>query len=580
MFKEFTQMTLAVTFALCMGNFGNAMAASSMLVTDGLTAQMDNGNLRVEFKENGTVSAFIKNGVNLVKDIAAGKNTFYLDYNIQRKGYPLVPETLRVIENTEDIAHIAYVDTTSQLAVEYHFVMRKGDSGVYCYVVTKNNTKAEAKISELRTVYRMDRTIFDHAYNAERTGKLLRQDYMRQFKRLQDETYELPDGEKYTNGSVYSKYDYAGYLKDNPVWGAYGNGFGFWCIPVSTEAYSGGPMKQDLLVHYDAIVLNYLTSAHFGTGDFLAPANWQKMYGPWYLYVNTGDELTVIRDAKARATVEAKKWPYTWVKEEQYPLKRGTVSGRLVMTQARSAGGAEVILAGPGVDIQHEKAGYIFYTQADKDGKFTLKNVRPGNYELTAYMQSGAITQELKKTGIAVKPGRTVLGEVTWNPPVRQKIWQLGKSDRTAQEFQYGGELRNYKWQKMVPANLDYKMGKSKEKEDWYYAQTKDGEWKIHFNLPEVKMGKYHLMIAIASFSTGMGKNQDVYADVLLNGQFIKKLKYPNDQSVYRSATGSGTYHMEDIEVDAKTLLDGENSITLQNHGASIMYDTIVFEYE
>ena len=139
-----------------------------------------------------------------------------------------------VLLTTQRMKHISHILTRRACFAEYHIILKKGESGLHCYVIVKNNLGREFKLSELRTVYRLDPVIFDHAYNAERRGPQPLNAHLKQYKRIQDETYEIPDGEKYTNGIIYSKYDFAGYYKDNPFWGQYGNGFGFWFIPVST----------------------------------------------------------------------------------------------------------------------------------------------------------------------------------------------------------------------------------------------------------------------------------------------------------------------------------------------------------
>ena len=44
-----------------------------------------------------------------------------------------------------------------------------------------------------------------------------------------------------------------------------------------------------------------------------------------------------------------------------------------------------------------------------------------------------------------------------------------------AGEFHFGDQLRNIKWIGMVPADLTYTIGASKERDDWYFAQGKPG---------------------------------------------------------------------------------------------------------
>ena len=556
--------------------------AANIATVDGLNAKLDNGVIEIHLHDNGTATYLSKNhGPNLVENVIKQKLTFYCDYHpAGQPDLPFLADQLKVITNNENEAEIAYIDSKSPLAVEYHYRMVKGDSGIYSYVVARNNTGKEYDVGEFRTVYRIDIDKLPNAYNAYRQAPMPTSAHMHAFKKLQDETYDMDDGFKYTNGSIYSKYDFAGFYKDNPLWGTYGNGKGFWYIPVSTEAYPGGPMKQDLLVHYDGIILNYMMGAHFGTGVTPIPAHWQKMYGPWYLYVNDGSsDEEVILDARRRAAQEQREWPYQWVTEDEalYPKVRGSVKGQLKLSNGGLVDKAQVILAPPGDDIVHDSLHYIFYADTDGKGNFQIDKIRPGTYELTAYMQggySGDITTECKKGNIVVKPGATTdLGTVEWQVPARQTIWQLGTADRKATEFKYGGELRNHKWSLMLPDDVDFTIGKSVESEDWYYAQSGINKYNIHFTLQPEAGKTYHLTTAFAGY-TDKGHRS---FDILLNGKLLKTCSYANDQTVYRSGTTSGTYHQEDFDIPASDLKNGENVVTFANKDGLIIYDTVVF---
>jgi rhamnogalacturonan endolyase len=562
------------------------MESDVKLIVNGLKAKLSNGIITVEFDENASVTSLNKNNIELVKNLSGAAtdpdkdHSFYVDYHAEGKFRNIKVSKLKVIKNTKDEAHIAYIDTTGLLYIEYNILMKKGESGLYSYVIAKNNTGREFKLSELRTVYRLDSSIFDHAYNWERKGKQPVHCHLCQGKKIQDETYELLDGEEYSNGKIYSKYDYAGYYKDNHFWGQYGNGLGFWFIPVSTEYYPSGPLKQELLVHYNAIILNYMAGAHFGTGDFYIPPNWQKLYGPWYLYINCGNAEEVIRDATVKSSVEEEKWPYDWMNESLYPKFRGAVTGELAITHKRSSEGMMIVLAKPGGNFIRQKADYIFYSQADKKGRFKLNNVRPGIYTLYAYTTQGNITDEFQKDDIVVESEDVNLGEIIWDPPYhKNKLWQIGEANRTAAEFKFGNQLRNYKWHCMVPGDLDYVIGKSKECEDWYYAQTKPGAWNIHFIIKNISVDKFYLTVAIASATKGkIDGVEDPVVIIKVNSHIVRSLSYPSDTTIYRSATQSGWYHLEKIELDSAILHLGENIVSFINNHSAIMYDTILLE--
>jgi len=557
-----------------------------VLKVDGKKCAMSNGLIYIAFKEDASVESLIKNGTELIRDLdgtstdSNAKRTFYVDYHAECKFHRFFASRLDVLEDTPDTAHIAYTDTRGMLYLEYHIILKKGESGIYTYLVAANNTDSEIYLAELRTVYRFGNKIFDHACTTERIGLQPSHKYMEQFEKLQDETFRLPDGEKYTNGSVYSKYDYAGYFSKNPAWGHYGHGFGFFVIPVSTEYYPTGPMKQELLVHYDGIVLNYFTGAHFGTGSYNVPVGWRKFYGPFFCYINAGDNGELLyKDALNKAEEEQKKWPYAWVKHELYPLERSSVSGVIKLSDGRACRGATVVLSAPGVNYEGEKGGYIFYTKTDEQGRFTLRSVRRGSYALYAYSTCENTTETLELDGIDVYAPEIELGELVIRLSDKKKLWQLGRSTHTCEGYKYAGELRNYKWSEMTPANLTFYIGKSIEAEDWYYAQVKQGIWSISFNLDKKLNGTAYLTVALAAISKrDMTQKEEPYFTISVNGVLIKELTYMNDSSIYRSATLSGRYRKAVIPFSADLLKEGENLVSFFNDNCTIMYDTVLLE--
>ncbi|HWA08585.1 MAG TPA: hypothetical protein VG838_03875, partial [Opitutaceae bacterium] len=319
--------------------------------TDIQSLVMSNGLLTIAFGKdaNGDFSAtsVVKNGQELAhnlhgvepRDVDAHR-TFYLDSGAGR-GH-LVTAIVRVVKNTPDFGHFAVIDTR-ELHLEHHFVMLKGESGVHPYVIVKNTPDANS--GETRTMYRFDMDILDTAYSGERYGKQPKYAFLQSISEagnMGDETWKLPDG------SIYQKYDYCLYYSQNPMWGHFGHGYGAFFIAPSTESYAGGPLRQELAVHQDALILNYLGGGHFGGGGTATARNGEKIHGPWFLYFNTGANAeAIIADAKKAMAAEKAKWPYAWMDEPLYPLQRTTVTGQLKISHNRSAAYAYVILAQP-----------------------------------------------------------------------------------------------------------------------------------------------------------------------------------------------------------------------------------------
>jgi len=548
------------------------------LKISGKNVQMQLGSLKMSINSRGSVDSLKKNGIELLVGLTGAPKdankyrSFYLDYHANGKFRDFKPSEIKVIAQTEERIHIAYIDHMSLLYVEYHYRLEAGVDGVYSYVVVRNNCSEPLEVGELRTVYRMGITNFDTAYMSERIGKQPSHRELQQQRELQDETFE------YDNGDVYSKYDYAGYFNENPVWGQYGERFGAWFIPVSTEYYSGGPLKQELLVHYDGIILNYMTGAHLGSGTFKVPQDWEKIYGPWLFYVNEGTPDEMIEDAHEVAVKEQAKWPYQWVDERLYPLERFKVKGSLAVPDGRSTAKAMVVLSGAGPEVIRQKDGYYFYGQCDENGCFEIPHVRPGTYLLTAYATHGIITQQFSKENILITED-VDLGTLMWEVPSRCCIWQLGQANRKSTDFKYSDELRGYKWMNLLPQELDFYIGVSNEKEDWYYAQPQDSRWQLHFDLEEVVQEPYYLTVAFAGVTTQrIGQAKCPLFTVEVNGQIVSETFYENDQAVYRSSLRGGRHHLLEIEVDGALLRTGGNVVTFKSQHGAFMYDTILLE--
>jgi hypothetical protein len=517
--------------------------------------------------------------------------------------------------------------------------MLKGENGIHPYVIISGNQNGE-----MRTMYKFDMNILDYAWTNERTNKQYSYEFLQAISpsgNAGDETWRLKDG------SVYTKYNYVSFYYQTPMWGHYGHGVGAWFIPTSAESYASGPLRQDLDVHQDALILNYLGGGHLGSGGTAAGIDGKpKIHGPWYLYFNTADSNdALISDALKTSAAEKAKWPYPWVDEPTYPQNRTTVTGQLKISHGRSAANAWVILAqpgggggrgGPGAAVPGNPGGaqlggsapffaaapaapapgaggrggrgrggrgrggaggggrggfggnleqdrasailrqagdYIFFVHADANGKFTIPAVRPNSYTLYAWQDQGPICESLAVDNVVIKGDKTQdLGDVAWDAPYHPTLlFQIGKPDRMAGEYKLGNGPRAYDLIGQVPENVDFTIGKSKEGEDWYFAQNR-GTWTVHFTVEKVPTGNCYLTIPIAG---GGGT-----AAVAVNGTAVGSVGKGDDQTLRRQANRAGVYgRPAPVTFPASTLKQGENTLTLQASGGSgLMYDTVVLE--
>src|SRR5690606_35518426 len=108
---------------------------------------------------------------------------------------------------------------------------------------------------------------------------------------------------------------------------------GVWAIAPSNEFMNGGPMKQELTVHATnktPLVVQMLQGEHFGAASQSYSTGTDKIYGPFFIYVNSGStHQEMIDDAKDQAGVHKSRWPYQWLDNPLFPINRTELSGTL-----------------------------------------------------------------------------------------------------------------------------------------------------------------------------------------------------------------------------------------------------------
>lgn len=570
------QLILSLFLILSMGNnlFSQADVTATVDIQNRLTS-MNNGIVSITINSKGQVNSLLYNGKDLID--ANNQGRFYFSYNDQNAYSELSPDKVRIEKQTADYVEVVYSRTTGTLLLEQAFIMQKGVSGIHSYITVKG-TSTPISLREMRVVYRVNRSLFDYGYVSDvMQGELpsVAEMVASNNNSIMDATYELSDG------SIYTKYDWANYLVEDDVHGILSDNEGVWAIAPSNEFMNGGPMKQELTVHATnktPLVLQMLQGEHFGAASQSYSTGTDKIYGPFFIYVNSGStHQEMIDDAKVQAGVQKSQWPYQWLDNPLFPINRTEVSGTLNIPHGLSSNNIQVVLAKPGTSIYNQGTDYMFWSKTDSNGEFTIPHVRDGAYTLYAYATEGEITEELTVDNINVSGASVELGTIDWPvEKLEKKFWQIGENDRLTKGFKMSDTPRAYGLYDLPPSNLEYTIGSSTPENDWYYAQTKVGTWTVNFNVDAVYPENAVLTASIA----GAAANPKV--DVYVNGVKQTTWSFGNDASVYRSAVLSGRHEVRTLTFPASYLNVGSNTISFKmtsvgNRGG-LMYDCVKLE--
>lgn len=483
--------------------------------------------------------------------------------------------------------------------VELHHVLRQGESGFYSFAVFNHPAEYPATgIGQSRMVFRLNPDVFDFI-NVD--------DPRRRLMPPPDTPAEIlgpKESSRFTSGPfkgfVTDKYHFFAEAGGHFVYGWLGtkSKIGCWIVKGSNEDHNGGPTKQRNTVHFPRMLLYILTCGHYGAAPVSIPAGkrWEKVFGPWMVYLNKGGDSDALwADAKRKAAAERQAWPFDWVSIPAYPSAagRGTVTGQLRLSDPQdasvSSAGAWVGLAAPAPDWQQQSIGYQFWDRIGSGGKFTIRNVRPGDYTLFAF--GDGVFDEFRRDGVKIKAGQSLdLGEIDWQATRRGRtLWQIGIPDRTAREFRHGDDHRQWglwlKYPGEFPGDVNFVIGRSQERTDWNFSQMtvpRDGKyvgttWTIVFDVPApVPAGTAVLRFAFAGA-------QNAALRVSLNGEEVGDSGMFGADNAMARAGIHGQYSRWDLEFDAARLKPGRNEIALeQRKGGSpwknVIYDCIRLE--
>lgn len=552
--------------------------------------------------------------------------------------------TFKVVANTDDIVELSFVSSWSNssesylapLIIDKRFVVRRGSSGFYGYAIF-NHPKGwpDLDIGEARIAFKLNGQKFRYMAISDERQRVMPTDEDRASGRVLDYKEAVlltgPSNSE-LEGEVDDKYQYSCENQENKVhgWISSDPPVGFWMITPSDESHTAGPVKQDLTSHVGPTTLNVFYSNHYAGKDvsmsFRNGEAWKKVYGPFMVYVNSvspeEDQSKLWADAKGQMLMETASWPYDFISSDDYPSAagRGTVSGQLSVrdrymeNRDMAAGSAYVGLAAPGEvgSWQTNTKGYQFWTRANENGSFEIKNVRPGIYGLYAWVP-GFIGDYKYHLNVMVKPGSEIqVDPLVFSPPRSgPTLWEIGIPDRTAAEFYVplpnprfmnnlskngiGERFRQYglwdRYSELYPKNdLVYTVGVDNYHRDWFFAHVtrKTGNstyvpttWRIDFHLQNVNFrGTYRLQMAVASATLSrisIGVNNLSQQPPSSTGRF------GNDNAIARHGI-HGLYWTFGFDVPGSRLRRGTNSIYLAQSSSArtpfegVMYDYIRFE--
>ena len=613
---------------------------------------LDNGIVKATVSKNsGNITALVYHGINTM-----GPGGIWE----QKPTGTVVPSlTIDPAKNGGERAEVSLKGVNGRMDIEIRYTLERGLSGIYTYAEFSHAASYPAAgEGESRFILQLNPTFDWLSIDADRNLLMCSSQDVRNGVVIHAREQKILISGIYKN-SVEHKYSYAAVPYKLPAygWASTKSHIGVYFINASTEYIGGGASKLDLVGHMGATLLDYWTSGHYAGGagnNIPAGEDWKKVIGPILVYYNElanpkdpspadletlaatagnptipavwhDNSIALWQDALARAKSEKPLWPYSWVADVSYPHKeeRGAVTGQLILNDPQAAGkklphltvglahpdyqgnGSPFQLrAGNGATVTwaHDGNYYQFWTDGADDGKFTINNVRPGEYTLHAF--ADGVLGEYARASVTVEAGKTLnLGKLDWQP-VRygKQIWEIGYPDRTAGKF-YKGDGANYwlwgwclRYGDLFPDDITYTIGKSDYRKDWFFEEvphaisddwknpaapdplnqrfgwvdnptgTQDmwrawgrgraTTWTIKFNMDKATHGQAVLRVALAGADGNGG------LAIGVNGQPVGSIR-PVATNALRYNTDTGVWGQYTQKFDAALLKAGENSMTL-----------------
>ncbi|XP_030480574.2 rhamnogalacturonate lyase B isoform X2 [Cannabis sativa] len=601
--------------------------------------EMDNGILQVTLlKPAGSVTGIKYNGVdNLLEALNGEFNRGYWDLvwigngSKGKKGSldRLEATDFSVILENEEQIEISFTRTWNfslqgkvvPLNIDKRYIMLRGSCGFYSYGIYEHLEGWPAfNLTNTRMAFKLRKDKFEYMAMADNRQRFMPLPDDREPERGQVLAY--PEAVKLINpvepqftGEVDDKYEYSCENKDNRVHGWISNDppIGFWQITPNDEFRSGGPQKQCLTSHVGPTNLAIFHSTHYSGEDLIMKfgekEGWKKVYGPIFIYLNSlSDNL---------ANPFTQLWEDAKQQSEDFPSsqQRGNLSGRLVIydryvsEERICANGAFVGLAAPG-DVgswQRESKGYQFWSKTDKDGYFSINDIRVGNYNIYAWVPGFIGDYRYDGVITITTDCYKEMGQLVYMPPRSgATLWEIGIPDRSAAEFyvpdpnpdyvnklyvNHPDKFRQYglweRYAELYPdEDLIYTVGVNDYSKDWFFAQVtrkiddntyKDSTWQIRFWLELRDVTQiYTLRIALAT--AHISELQVRVNEGGANIPLFRSGVIGKDNTIARHGI-HGLYWVFNIDIPGSQLFQGNNTFFLTRTNSTTPFQGIMYDY-
>ncbi|KAI8965078.1 polysaccharide lyase family 4 protein [Daldinia sp. FL1419] len=546
--------------------------------------------------------------------------------------------------------------STNQTLEQYWF-LREGETGLHLFSrVTYFNQRTPflRGLGELRTLFRPNTNLWTHLSGSEGNwAPIPSSDANRRAITVQDATTYLGDStnDPYVKqySDYFTKYAFAEVWRDHDVHGQFsdgstssdGNTYGAWLVHNTRETYYGGPLHSDLVV--DGIVYNYLVSGHHGAPVPNITHGFDRTWGPQYYHFNKGGPKTTLAELRADAAQYANpEWNSEFYDSiAQYvpnyapSSKRTTFKATIELPEGAKRPLA--VLAENKQDFQlnvFDQSSLQYWADVNPDtGAVEIPRVKEGTYRLTVYADGifGWFIQDEVKVS---KSASDTPSKFQWKPESAGKeIWRIGVPDKSAGEYKHGyapdtskplqpEQYRvywaNWDFPTDFPDGVRFKVGESKEAEDFNYIHwsvfpgksnffraqpyyENVNNWTIQFDLTSEQLTeakKATLTVELAGVKTANGndkwaslpkeKYSNVPYTVAANGRDVETWIIPSYRSGSCGARSSVVCQNfgKKFEFSTELLKEGVNELVLSlpfnatNTETALLPGTIYLQYD